>query len=113
METTQQNIEKKNSTGFWQFIHDIGEHSFGSLLYRLPFIFFLIAIGGIHIYNAHMAETFQRSIALKQKELKELRWEYACLSAKMMKMSRQSVVAGMVSEMGLEPLRVPPHLVEE
>ncbi|MBX2902261.1 MAG: hypothetical protein KF872_01800 [Chitinophagales bacterium] len=110
---TAEKQENKGLKAFWSKANTASELGFMQLFTHLPFIMFLIALGVLHIANNHLAEYYERSIAQKEKEVRQLRWEHLSTSSEMMKQSKQSSVAGLVVEQGIKPLRVPPNIVAE
>jgi hypothetical protein len=108
-EVNRKNVLKE----FWGKVNLASELGFMQLFTHLPFVLFLILLGVLHIANNHLAEFYVRTIAQKEKQVRQLRWEYVSASAEMMKQSRQSSVAVLVENQGIKPLRVPPHMVEE
>lgn len=105
--------EAKGLKAFWTKANEASEMGFMQLFSHLPFIVFLISLGVLHIANNHLAEYYVRTIAQKEKEVRQLRWEYLSTSSEMMKQSKQSSVAALVEQQGIKPLRVPPNIVEE
>ena len=91
----------------------------GSILTRsfivkqLPFILFLTFLAVIYITNRYHAERIFRKVSETQTEVKNLRAEQITTTAKLMNMSKPSVVAQLVEERGLElkALSRPPQVL--
>ena len=89
----------------------------GSILTRksvidlLPYIFFLTLIAVLYIGNRYHAEKIVRKSIEIQAELKELRAEAITSASKLMFISKQSEVARLVNEKGLNLKEAvePPH----
>ncbi len=65
------------------------------------YVLFLLGLSVVSIANAHYAEKNVREIQLLQREIKELKWEYASIMSDIMYRSMQSQVSTAVAPMGL------------
>ncbi len=80
----------------------------GSLLTRqavvrqLPFILFLALLAVLYIANRYNAMRITRQVNELQAEIRELRARSITIAAELMNLSRQSQVARMVQEKGLD-----------
>ncbi|MBI5218563.1 MAG: hypothetical protein HY958_06505 [Bacteroidia bacterium] len=80
----------------------------GSILTRdyvveqLPFLFFLTILAMIYIGNKYNSEKMSRETELIQKELKELRCEKLSVQSELMSICKQSEVAKLIEEKGLD-----------
>ncbi len=72
------------------------------VLDQLPFILFLTFIAVIYIGNRYHAEKILRETQKAHTELGEMRAESITTASQLMNISKQSVVARMVKEKGLE-----------
>lgn len=79
-----------------------------NLFNNLPYILLVSMLGVLHVASNHSAERKIRTLNRGEDELKELRWTYMTKKADLMLKSRQSEVADMVRDLGLEELDVPP-----
>lgn len=68
---------------------------------------FLLGIGIVHIYNSHRMEGLIRDINKKEKEIKELRWEYTSVKSDLMLKSKQSALEEKLVEIGISTLKEP------
>ena len=75
------------------------------------FIMFLVGLGLLFVANTHIAERTVRNINEKEKELKELRWEYMTLKSNLMYERKQSELAERLESEGLKELEKPPHKI--
>ncbi|MBI9066937.1 MAG: hypothetical protein JEZ09_06570 [Salinivirgaceae bacterium] len=73
-----------------------------SVIDQLPYVFFLTLIAVLYIGNRYHAEKIVRESIKIQAELKELRAESITTASKLMFISKQSEVARLVEEKGLE-----------
>jgi hypothetical protein len=73
-----------------------------AVLDQMPYVLFLTFIAVIYIGNRYHAEKIMRQTQESYIELKEMRAESITAASKLMNMSKQSVVARMVKERGLE-----------
>jgi len=76
---------------------------------HLPFLFFLLFIGILYIYNIHKAENTQRDINKTKAELNELKWKYLETKNDLENRSIQTKVAEAVVGLGLKELTAPPQ----
>lgn len=75
------------------------------------FLAFLVGLGVLHVANTHLAERTVRKINQRERDLKELRWEYMTLKSNLMYERKQSEMAEKLSATGLEELREPPRKI--
>ena len=75
------------------------------------FIFFMVGIAVMYIYNTHLMETTTRDMDKVKTELKELRWKYMSAKSSLMFNSKQTEVASAVQAQGLKELREPPKKI--
>jgi len=68
---------------------------------------FLLGIGIVHVYNSHHAEGLIRDINKKEKEIKELRWEYTSVKSDLMLKSKQSALEEKLVDIGISTLKEP------
>ena len=85
--------------------------SYSNVVKNAVFLLFLVGLGVVYVANTHMAERGIRNINKKEKELKELRWEYMTLKSNLMYERKQSELADKLQEVGVEELREPPHKI--
>lgn len=101
--------EKVSSFLDWAGISEI--ISYSSVMKHLFFLFFLVLVAIFHIGNTHYAERTVRKIAKKEKEVKELKWEYTTIMSELMYNSKQSRVALNLKDQGLEESVVSPKKI--
>jgi hypothetical protein len=97
---------------FLQVFDVVGGSNLRNILLSLPFVFFLVILGFLHIANNHLAESYARKISRSEKEVRDLRWQYMETTNKLMKKSRLSEVSKLVEDQGLKELRQPPLIIE-
>ena len=73
-----------------------------SVIDQLPYVLFLTLIAVLYIGNRYHAEKIMRETNVAQSSLKELRAESITSASKLMYISKQSEVARLVRERGLE-----------
>jgi cell division protein FtsL len=77
----------------------------------IPYLLFLALLAVIYIYNIYTAEKKQSEINRLEVEVEELRFEHSAVKARVMGLSRHSVVAGKVEGLGLtQPGSPPPRI---
>ena len=85
--------------------------SYSNVVRNTFFIVFLVGLGVVFVANTHLAERSIRKINKKEKELKELRWEYMTLKSNLMYERKQSELAEKLSETGITELKEPPNRI--
>jgi len=85
-----------------------------AVIRQLPFILFLALLGVLYIANRYNAMRITRQVNELQAEIRELRAHSITIAAELMNMSRQSQVARMVQEKGLDLKEsvTPPRLLK-
>lgn len=78
---------------------------------NLPLVLFIAMLGVLHVANNHTAENKIRQMNKLEQDIKELRWTYMTAKSELMYKSKQSEVAKMVEEMGLNELTAPPYKI--
>lgn len=73
-----------------------------AVLRQLPFILFLTLLAVLYIANRYNAMRMTRQVNELQTEIRELRARSITMAAELMNISRQSQVAKMVQEKGLD-----------
>ncbi|HMS68867.1 MAG: hypothetical protein IPL23_25095 [Saprospiraceae bacterium] len=79
---------------------------------NLPFVFFIVGIGVVYIFNAHSAERAIRKIDSLKKEVNDYRWQAMTLEQELMYQSTQSQLTKNLEEKGLKPLNKLPLKLE-
>jgi len=105
-------VPKKGLASILGRLDSTSETGLQKVLMNMPFVLFLAFLAGLHIANNHMAENYARTITRTEKEMKELRWQYMTTASSLMKISKQSEVAKLVSTQGIKELRIPPYKIE-
>ena len=102
-------MEKKKTTvskGDWKRIFN------NTLILRyMPFLFFLAGLTVVYIYNGHHADKLAKSIAVSEKNIKELQYEYKAVQSEVIFRSKASELMKMVEPMGLKELSTSPVLL--
>lgn len=75
------------------------------------FVIFLLGIAVFHVFNTHSAERMARNMEKKEKEIKELRWEYMSVKSDLMYKSKRSELENELAIYGLKPLSQPPYKI--
>lgn len=84
------------------------------ILNNLGFVFWLALLGIVYIGNNYHAQKVAREIAKLKTEVNELRAESTTTAARLMYVSRQSVVTDMIRKRGmnLEEAVTPPYIIK-
>jgi hypothetical protein len=72
------------------------------------FVLFIVALGILHVYNAHQAEGMTRKKVRIERELKELKWEYMSIKSDLMMRSKLSDLEQILQPTGLQCSPQPP-----
>ena len=75
---------------------------------NIPFFLFLAALAVLYIYNGHMADKLVRKIAVTEKNIKELEYEYKSVKADVIYRSKASELVKAVEPLGLKEPNQPP-----
>ncbi len=80
---------------------------------NIPFFLFLSALAVGYIYNGHLADKLVKKIAVSEKNIKELQYEYKSVQSEVIFRSKASELMKAVEMMGLKELSVKPVLLQE
>lgn len=97
--------EELQSRPLWSRISD--RFSLEIFVSNIPFMLFVAALGAIYITNNSKAADLVRALDRKNKELKELRWEYADVQSRLIFSTSESELARKLGPDGLYPLEKP------
>ncbi len=75
---------------------------------NIPFFLFLTALAVLYIYNGHLADKLMKKIAVSEKNIKELEYEYKTIKAEVIYRSKASELAKAVEPLGLKESKLPP-----
>jgi hypothetical protein len=77
----------------------------------LGVIFFLAFIGLLYISNSYVAEKKIREIAKTNRNIKELKFNYVQMRARLVEQSRPSMLAERLESYGIKPIVEPPNKI--
>ncbi len=77
----------------------------------LQVIFFLAFLGLLYISNSYVAEKKIREITKTNRNIKELKFDYVQMRAKLVEQSRPSVLAERLEDYGIKPIVEPPNKI--
>jgi hypothetical protein len=80
---------------------------------NIPFFLFLSALAVFYIYNGHMADKLARKIAVAEKNIKELEYEYKSIKSDVIYRSKASEMVKVVEPLGLKESKQPPILLNQ
>ena len=80
---------------------------------NIPFFLFLAVLAVLYIYNGHYADKLIRKIAVSEKNIKELQYEYKTIKSDVIFRSKASELAKAVEPLGLKELRKPPIILKD
>jgi hypothetical protein len=78
------------------------------LVKNIPFYLFAAALAIIYIANGHYADKMVREISTREKNLKEMEYEFKTIKRDVIFRSKESELAKAVEPLGLKELIVPP-----
>jgi hypothetical protein len=87
--------------------------NYPSLVKQLPFILYLTMFGVLYIYNGHWANKTIRDMQLREKEIRELEYEYVTAKGELLARSKPSEVAQAVAPLGLKELAGSPWVLND
>jgi hypothetical protein len=82
------------------------------IVQHVPFVLFLALLALLYIANGHYTDSTERSIAKKQKALKQLQYQYKTQAAELMFRSNESELVKAAAALGLQPLQNPPLIIK-
>ncbi len=77
----------------------------------LKVIFFLAFLGLLYISNSYVAEKKIREIDKTNRNIKELKFDYVQMRARLVDLSRPSVLAQKLEKYGIKPIVEPPKKI--
>jgi hypothetical protein len=83
------------------------------IVQNIPFFLFLSALAVLYIYNGHHADKLIRKIAVSEKNIKELEYEYKTIKSDVIFRSKASEMIKAVEPLGLRELKVPPAILKD
>lgn len=104
MEERKENMDLMSQVKTW--------FSADNLIKNIPFFLLMTTLGILYIANAHYHLQLERKIDKKEAQIKNMSWEYMTMKSQVMYESKQSEVSKKVEKIGLEPLTVPPKIIE-
>ena len=108
MATEKINKETKVPKAEWkQFFN------YNKIVKNIPFFLFLAVLAILYIYNGHHADKLVRKIAVTEKNIKELEYEYKSVKSDLIFRSKASELIKAVEPLGLKESKLPPMLLEE
>ncbi len=79
---------------------------------NIPFFLFLTALAVLYIYNGHLADKLMKKIAVSEKNIKELEYEYKTIKADVIYRSKSSELVKAVEPLGLKESKLPPVVLD-
>ncbi len=86
--------------------------TYAQVMHNFLFVAAIVFIGVIEIFNTHLAVKLNRSITEKEKNIKELRWQYMTVKTELNQKSKQSELQKIVEPYGLKTLQEPPKKIQ-
>ncbi|HAZ92743.1 MAG TPA: FtsL-like putative cell division protein [Ferruginibacter sp.] len=83
------------------------------MVQNIPFFLFLSALAVAYIYNGHHSDKLVRKIAVTEKNIKELEYEYKNVKSQVIFRSKASELIKAVEPLGLKELIAPPMVLED
>ncbi len=100
---TDKNQTSVNSKIDWKRIFN-----YRFIVKNVPFFLFLSVLAVMYIYNGHYADKLMRKIAVSEKNIKELQYEYKTIQSEVIFRSKASELVKAVEPLGLRELKNPP-----
>jgi hypothetical protein len=85
--------------------------NYNRIVKNIPFFLFLAALAILYIYNGHHADKLVRKIAVTEKNIKELEYEYKTVKSDLIFRSKASELIRAVEPLGLRESKLPPMLL--
>ncbi len=87
--------------------------NYNRIVRNIPFFLFLAVLAVLYIYNGHHADKLVRKIAVTEKNIKELEYEYKTVKSDLIFRSKASELVKAVEPLGLREPKLPPMLLGE
>ena len=100
--TENEEVQIVNSKSDWKKYFN-----YQVIVKNIPFFLFLSGLAVIYIYNGHYADKLIRKIAVSEKNIKELEYEYKTVKSEVIFRSKASELVKAVEPLGLRELKVP------
>jgi hypothetical protein len=85
--------------------------SYDRIVKNIPFFLFLAVLAVLYIYNGHHADKLIRKIAVTEKNIKEMEFEYKTVKSELIFRSKASELVKAVEPLGLKESKVPPMIL--
>ncbi|MFN0083345.1 MAG: FtsL-like putative cell division protein [Ferruginibacter sp.] len=85
--------------------------NYNRIVRNIPFFLFLALLAVLYIYNGHHADKLVRKIAVTEKNIKELQYEYKTVKSDLIFRSKASELIKAVEPLGLKEPKLPPMLL--
>jgi len=85
--------------------------SYDRIVKNIPFFLFLAVLAVLYIYNGHHADKLIRKIAVAEKNIKELEFEYKTVKSELIYRSKASELVKAVEPLGLKESKLPPMII--
>lgn len=85
--------------------------NYNRIVRNIPFFLFLAVLAILYIYNGHRADKLVRKIAVTEKNIKELQYEYKTVKSDLIFRSKATELIKAVEPLGLKEPKVPPMLL--
>lgn len=82
--------------------------NYNFIIKNIPFFLFLSGLAVLYIYNGHYADKLVRKIAVSERNIKELEYEYKSIKSEVIFRSKASELVKAVEPLGLRELSRPP-----
>ena len=106
MTTEKKNKETKVLKPEWKQVFN-----YNKIVKNIPFFLFLAVLAILYIYNGHHADKLVRKIAVTEKNIKELEYEYKTVNSDLIFRSKASELIKAVEPLGLREPKLPPMLL--
>ena len=103
---TEKINKEKVSKAEWKQVFN-----YNSIVKNIPFFLFLAVLAILYIYNGHHADKLVRKIAVTEKNIKELEYEYKTVKSDLIFRSKASELIKAVEPLGLKESKIPPMLL--
>ena len=106
MATEKINKEIKVPKAEWKQVFN-----YNRIVRNIPFFLFLAVLAILYIYNGHHADKLVRKIAVTEKNIKELEYEFKTVKSDLIFRSKASELIKAVEPLGLREPKLPPMLI--
>jgi len=108
---SEQPIQSAQRSSDWKVLVD--KVSYKGIVNNVPYLAFIVLLCVLYISNNQRTIETQRTLNVKNEELKELRWKYMDVKSRLMSAGMEAKVIVNASAFGLKPMMLPAYRINK